>query len=366
MSLPPFSGPDSPDDPIQKGMQSAYNRYLDGVQIIMRSLDIPVGQTPKELIWQLNKAKLYYYLPTRPQAERHGTPLLLVYALINKPFIFDLVPGRSFIEYLVEQGFEVYLLDWGSPGFEDKHTLFDDYITEYLTRAVRRVRRHAGASEITMLGYCIGATIAVTYASLYPEAPLRNLILLTAPLDFSEKSAGSMALWLDRGNLDVDKLVNTYGNIPGELIKLWAKMLKPMENFVGSYLTMWKLLGDEAAVYGWQAINRWVEDVIPFAGEAFRQLVKDYMWGNKLIQGEHRINGNPVDPANIRAAFLNVVAEFDHIVSQSQSISIMDVISSEDKELRIIPSTHVGLMASHRARHKLWPELVEWLASRSD
>ncbi len=366
MSLPSFSGFDDLEDPLPKGMLTAYERYVEGVRTILASLDTPVGQTPKELIWQLNKTRLYYYLPTRPASERHGIPLVLVYALINKPFIFDLVPGRSFIEFMVDQGFEVYLLDWGSPGYEDKNTLFDDYVTEYLTRAIRRVLRHASTGEITILGYCIGATLAVTYASLYPDAPLRNLILLTAPLDFAGKSAGSMALWLDRDNLDVDKLVNTYGNIPGELIKIWAKMLKPMENFVGSYVTMWKLLGDDAAVYGWQAINRWVEDVIPFAGEAFRQLVKDYVWGNRLIKGEHRIKGHPVDPANIRAAFLNVVAEFDHIVSQDQSISIMDRISSEDKELRLIPSTHVGLMASHRARHKLWPELVEWLGPRSD
>jgi polyhydroxyalkanoate synthase len=292
--------------------------------------------------------------------------LLLVYALINKPFIFDLAPGRSFIEYMVEQGFDMFLLDWGAPGLEDKNTRFDDYVTEYLSRAVRKVARVSGAQEISMLGYCIGATLAVVYAALYPEAPIRNLILLTAPIDFSQRPEGSMAMWLEEGRFDVDKAVNSLGNIPGELIRLWAKMLKPMENFVGVYANLWKQLEDEAATRSWQAINRWVEDVIPFAGEAFRQFVKEYVRENKLIKGEHLIHGQPVDLSNIHAPLLNIVAKYDHLVSQAQAESIMDLVSSQDKELKVIPSTHVGVMASHRAKDKLWPEVVAWLGPRSN
>jgi polyhydroxyalkanoate synthase len=290
---------------------------------------------------------------------------MLVYALINKPFIFDLHPGRSFVEFMVDQGFDVYLLDWGAPGPEDKDTTFDDYITEYLFRAVRRMKRVSGSSEISMLGYCLGATIAVVFAARYPNVPIRNLILLTAPIDFSKQPEGSMAMWLQEGRLDVDKLVASTGNVPGELIRHWAKMLKPMENFVGAYVNMWKRIEDEAATLGWQAINRWVEDVIPFAGAAFRQFVKDYVHANKLVKGEQVVKGQRVELSNIRAALLNIVAQYDHLVSQAQSESVMDLVSSEDKELRVIPSTHVGIMASRGARYKLWPEVVSWLSERS-
>jgi polyhydroxyalkanoate synthase len=326
---------------------------------------MPVGTTPKEVIWQLNKAKLYRYLPTRPLDERFPVPLLLVYALINKPFIFDLAPGRSFVEYLVDEGFDVYLLDWGTPGPEDRNLGFDDYITQYLFRAVRKLRRVSGAEEISMLGYCLGATLATVYAALYPDAPIRNLILLTAPLDFSNPPEGSMAVWLSEGRLDVDKLVDTLGNVPGELIRLWAKMLKPVENFMGSYINLLKMLEDRTAVRGWQAINRWVEDVIPFSGEAFRQFVKVYLRGNRLISGEHVIDGRPVRLSNIRAALLNIVAQYDHLVAQSQSEGILELVSSKDKTMKLIPSTHVGIMASSSARYKLWPELVDWLSKRS-
>jgi polyhydroxyalkanoate synthase len=345
--------------------QTMYRRYLEGAKAVLASYNVPVGMTPKETVWRLNKAKLYHYLPTKPLKERYPVPLLLVYALINKPFIFDLAPGRSFVEYMVNHGFDVYLLDWGAPGPEDRKTRFDDYVTAYLSRAVRKLLRISDAKEISMLGYCLGTTLAVVYAALYPNAPIRNLILVTAPLDFSGSPQGSMALWLEERNLDVDKLVDTLGNVPGELIRFWAKSLKPVENFMGSYINLLKMLEDQTAVQAWQAINRWVEDVIPFAGEAFRQFVQVYVRGNKLIKGEHVIDGQRVDLANIHAALLNVIAEFDHLVSPSQSESIMELVSSKDKSSQVIPSTHVGIMASARARDKLWPELVSWLSQRS-
>lgn len=346
--------------------QQAFSRYLKGAKLIADSLTIPVGLAPKETVWQLNKTTLYHYIPTRPVEERFPVPILLVYALINKPFIFDLAPGRSFVEYMVDQGFDMYLLDWGIPGLEDKNTTFDDYVTEYLNRAVRKLLRYSDANSFSMLGYCIGATLSVVYAALHPHASLRNLILLTAPIDFSNQPKGSMAMWLEEDRLNVDALVDTTGNVPGELIRQWAKMLKPMENFIGSYVNLWKMMDDKVAVRSWQAINRWVEDVIPFAGEAFRQFVKVYLRGNKLIKGEHTIKSKPVDLSNIEASILNIVAEYDHLVSRSQSETIMELVSSQDKTFLSIPATHVGLMVSRRAKYKLWPEIVEWLGKRSN
>ncbi len=352
-------------DTSSETVQRMYRRYVSGAKAVVDSYSVPVGLTPKDEIWALNKARLYRYHPVVPEFERHPLPLLLVYALINKPFIFDLVPGRSFVEYMLERGFDIYLLDWGSPGIEDKNILFDDYVTEYLTRAVRKMLRVSRASEFSMLGYCIGATLATVYAAIYPQAPLRNLILLTAPLDFTNKPPGSLSVWLDENVMDVDKLVDTMGNVPGEMIELWAKMLKPMENFFGVYVNLMKMLDDQMAVWAWQAINRWVEDVVPFAGEAFRQYVHVYLRGNKLVRGEHQIAGQVVDLVNIDASLLNIVAQHDHLVSPSQSETIMDLVSSTDKEMQVLPSTHVGIMISRGAKHKLWPEVANWLAERS-
>jgi polyhydroxyalkanoate synthase len=343
----------------------AHRRMVEAARAVLQSYAVPVGVTPKEGVWQLNKATLYHYKPVRPREERYPVPILLVYALINKPFIFDLAPGRSFVEFMLEQGFDLYLLDWGEPGPEDQATTLDDYVTQYLRRAVRKLLRLADTNEITLFGYCIGATLTVMYAALYPDAPIRNIVLLTAPIDFSEQPEGSMLMWVDEDYLDVDKLVDTLGNVPGELIKYWAKMLKPVENYVGIYVTLLKQLSEQDEVWGWQAVNRWVEDVVPFAGEAFRQFVKDLLRENKLARGEYVVDGRTVDLAHIRTPLLNILAEYDHLVERSQAEPIMDMISSEDKELMVIPSTHVGIMASRRAKYKLWPEVAGWLAPRS-
>ena len=353
-------------DPEKLGelTERSVERYAAASKAYVESFNVPVGLTPREAVWKLNKTTLYRYKPVKPPEERHPVPVLLVYALINKPFIFDLIPERSFIAFMVEQGFDMYLLDWGSPGPEDKNTTLDDYVTVYLRRAVRKLLRVSGADSFTLLGYCIGATLATTYAALYPEAPIRNLILLTAPLDFSE-GGGAITAWVGENALDVDKLVDTFGNVPGELIRTWAKIIRPAENMIGVYITLLKLMDDPDSLRGWQAMHRWVEEAVPFAGAAFKQFVTDYIRGNKLIKNEHIIDGRPVDLQNIKAPFLNIVAEYDHLVPRRCSETIMEKVASADREFRVIAAPHVGIMISRSARYKLWPGIVEWLEPRS-
>lgn len=314
----------------------------------------------------MNQTRLYRYTPVRPDSERLPVPLLLVYALINKPYIFDFIPGRSFVAYLLRRGFDVYQLDWGAPGPADHTIRFDDYVSEYLRRAIRALLRITDKAAFSMLGYCLGGTLATIYAALYPEAPLRNLILLTAPLDFSQPADGYMTMWLDSHVLDVDRLVDTLGNIPGGLIKHWARWLRPVENFVGAYVHLWKSLDDPQAVQAWQVLNRWVEDSVPFAGEAFRQFAKQYVQENQLSRGIHTIQGQRVALSNIHAALLNVSAQYDHLVARHQSEGIMPLVSSSDKTFHSAPLSHVGVMTSQQAARDLWPLIADWLAQRSE
>ncbi|MCB0178194.1 MAG: alpha/beta fold hydrolase [Anaerolineae bacterium] len=353
---------------LTDALYAAIDRNVQSARIIAEAAAVPVGPTPREVVWALNKTKLYRYRPTRPvdPAQKKRVPLLLVYALINKPYIFDLRPGSSFIEYMVNEGFDVFLLDWGTPGLEDKNTTFDDYATEYLPRAVRKMLKVAEAEEFSMLGYCIGAALAVLYAALYPQAPLRNLMLLTAPLDFSRTDGSLFSTWLDPRFFDVDRMVNSLDNIPPEIIEFGAKLLKPVENFIGSYTTLyWDFADDPESVANWQAMHKWIHDGVPVSGAAFRQWVKEYIRANELIRSEHFVKGQRADLANIQANFLNVVAKYDHIVPPHQSTTIMDVVGSPDKTLDIIPAGHVGLMGGRNARYKLWPKLAAWLAERS-
>lgn len=325
-----------------------------------------IAQTPKELIWSLNKAKLYRYYPAVTPEKRHGIPLLLVFALMNRPQILDLRPGHSFVEFMVGQGFDVFLLDWGSPGPEDKDLKFDDYALDYLPRAIRKMKAVSGCSEFSMLGWCIGAILTTLYAAVFPDNGLRNLLLLTAPLDFSQKDAITFAQWTDERYFDVDKVLAMCGNMPAEMIEYGAKALKPVENYVGNYLRLWDNLDNPKIAESWHAMNTWVSDNIPMAGAAFRQLIVDLYRNDRLMQGTWVMRGEKVDVSRIKANLMTVIASDDHITPPCQSETVQDKVSSLDKELFRIPGGHIGIMAGSAAARTTWPHINKWLAARSE
>ncbi|PDW03932.1 PHA/PHB synthase family protein [Candidatus Viridilinea mediisalina] len=329
-------------------------------------MNVRIGQTPKEQIWALNKMRLFHFYPQTPPEQRKGIPLLLVFALINRPDIFDLRPGNSFVEHMVRQGYDIYMLDWGRPGPEDKHYDFEDYSIKFLPRAVRAMQRHSGSREFSMCGWCIGATITTIYAAMRPDDGLRNLILLTAPLDFADKEAGPYNKWLNTEFYNIDELVRQYDNVPGEIIDYGAKMLKPVENFVMNYLKLWDNLDNKAVVESWLAMNTWVTDGVDFPGAAFRQWVVEFFRENRLMEATLMMEGRPVDMKNIKASVLNVIADKDHIVPNCQSTTAMDKIGSKDKLLLEMRGGHIGLMVGSGASKRTWPQIDGWLAKRSE
>jgi polyhydroxyalkanoate synthase len=324
-----------------------------------------IAQTPKELVWALNKAKLYHYIPVMPKEQRHPVPLLLVFALMNRPSILDLRPGHSFVEFMVKSGYDLYLLDWGTPGPEDKNLKFDDYTLDYLPRAIRKLKSIAGVEEVSMLGWCIGAILATIYAALRPDDGLRNLILLTAPLDFSDKKSLTFARWTDERYFNVDKVLSAFGNMPGEMIDYGAKALKPVENYIVNYLKLWDNIENPEVIEAWQAMNTWVTDNIPLAGGVFRQLIVDLYRNDRLMRGELMIRGERVDLSRLRANLLTVIAEGDHITPPCQSKAILSKVSSKDKELFSVPGGHIGIMAGSGANKRTWPKINAWLGERS-
>lgn len=324
-----------------------------------------IAQTPKEQIWALNKARLYRYIPVVKPEARYRVPLLLVFALMNRPTILDLRPGYSFVEYMVGRGFDVYLLDWGVPGIEDKDLRFDDYALEYMPRAIRKLKAISGCREFSMLGWCIGAILTTVYAAMRPDDGLRNLLLLTAPLDFSDRADLTFARWTDEKYFDVDRVLEMFGNMPGEMIDYGAKALKPVENYVGSYLKLLDNLDNPRAVESWHAMNTWVTDIFPMAGGAYRQLIVDLYRNNRLMKGEWKIRGEVVDLKRVRANLLNVIAEGDHITPPCQSEAVLEKISSTDTEVYRVPGGHIGIMAGSGASRQTWPHIEAWLAARS-
>lgn len=346
---------------LPQGLKESYKRLKRTADILIKDGDPLVGQSPKEVIWTKNKSKLYHYIPTTKKVKK--TPILLVYALINKPYILDLTKGNSFVEYLVNEGFDVYLLDWGTFGHEDRHLKFDDIVYDYIANAVKRVLRFSGASELSILGYCMGGTLTSIYAALHEDAPIKNLIFITSPFDFSD--TGLYGSFLNEKYFALDKAIDTLGNIPPEMIDFGNKMLKPITNFVGPYVTLLDRSDNTKFIKSWQLMQKWVTDGIPFPGEAYRQWIRDFYQQNKLLKGELEIRGRHVDVSKIKSNVLNISATKDHIAMPCQVEALNEHISSKDKQYVSIPSGHVSIMFGPVSLNTTYPTIGKWLKERS-
>jgi len=340
-----------------------FEKYKKGMQILLEGAQIQTGLTPKEVVWTKNKARLYHYVPM--QEKRFPVPILCIYALINRCYILDLMPSNSLVEYLVSQGFDVYLLDWGIPGEEDKKLTFEHYIYDYIARAIKKVLRHANAEKCSILGYCMGGTMSAMYAALFPNSELKNLILLTTPTDFTTEHTGLYGIWTSEKHFNHDLLVDSFGNVPGDLINAGNLMVKPVTNYIGTYITMWDRILYDRPMNTWLAMNKWVNDGVPFPGEAFRQWIRDFYQQNKLVKGEMSLRGQRVDLSRISCSVLNIAGKRDHICTLPQTEAIMHLISSQDKEFFVLDAGHVGLLINADAKKKLWPKIHTWLQARS-
>jgi polyhydroxyalkanoate synthase subunit PhaC len=338
-------------------MWTAGERALELAHAVLGAADAPVGTTPKTTIWRKNKAQLYRYRRTTPPTQR--TPIFLLLPLINRAYILDLRPGASLVEFLLEHGFDVFLLDWGVPGDEDRGLDLDALLTRYLPRALRAAHAAAGVDSLTLLGYCIGGTLATCYTTLYPER-IKNLVLFTTPIDFSE--AGRFGEWTAPGVFPVEKLTEVLPVVPGSLPDLGSKMLNPLPSTVGAYMRLWERLGDpDFDVRGWQAMYRWVNEGVPFPSAAYRQWITDFYQGNKLAKGSLVIAGQRVRLENIRCPVLNVAAAADQIAPRPTTRAIINLVGSEDTEELVLSGGHVGIVVGRAANTTLWPAVAKWL-----
>jgi class III poly(R)-hydroxyalkanoic acid synthase PhaC subunit len=317
-----------------------------------------IGHTPKNEVWRKNKSVLWHY-PAKE--KKYRIPLFFVYSLFNKPYILDIAPKASVIEGLTNRGYDVYLLDWGTPGYEDSGIGLDTYIQSYLRTAVKRALRHSGAEEITLVGYCLGGTIASIYASI-AEEPIKNLIVATVPIDFTTVvGPDKWTEGLKNGEFDIDRLVDVYGIIPPSYIEAMFRAVSAPIYF-SNYTMLLNRAHDERYVDKWRRMNKWTTDQVPFAGEAFRQLTNDLFKENKLIKGKLMIGNKNANLKNIKSNLFVVSSSNDNLVLESQSLPIMDLVSSEDKTYKLVEAGHVSL-----ALTGLFAAVVdEWAGARSN
>ena len=337
---------------------------LEYANILLTTDDAAVGITPKEVVWTHRETTLYRY---RSSDRRHAVPVLLVFALINRPDIFDLRPGSSLVEYLLEEGFDVFLVDWGYPDEEDADMGLDEFVCDELDWAVRETLRAAGAEELTLMGWCIGATLCAMYCGLDRDgerAPVRNLVELTMPIDGRQSG---YANWVANEDFDVEQVAQFWGTVPGGAIDFANKMLKPVTNFWSTYRRLWDNVQEGTARReAYQTMAKWVADNPPFPGRAWAQWIELMYRDAGLLRGRVRLRDRLVDLSRIDQSVLVITAGADHIAPRPGTLPFFDLISSQDVEHMARPGGHIGLVAGSAARKELWPEISGWLAARSE
>jgi polyhydroxyalkanoate synthase len=314
-----------------------------------------VGPTPRELVWERDTARLWRY---RNDAITCAPPVLIVHSLVSRAYVLDLYRGNSAIAFLLRSGLDVLLLDWAAPDEADAENTLETYADDYVPRAIGAACEETGADEVTLLGYCLGGDLSLLALARHPELPVRNLVLLATPVDFAHM--GSLSGLVRQGRLDAADVVDRSGNVPPGSVEAAFRLLKPTGE-AAQYANLWQRLCDEEYVEGYQAMNRWVHDHVPFPGAAFEQVVERLIRENALMDGTLELGGERVDLGAIRRPVLSVVAERDHIVPLAAAAPIPSLVGTPDAEELRLRAGHVGLVAGRSAAKVTLPGIAGWI-----
>ena len=257
--------------------------------------DCAAGCSPKEQVWQSGKLRLYRYRPiARPAGQ---VPVLIVYALVNRPYMMDLQEDRSLIRGLLAAGLDVYLIDWGYPDGADRYTTLADYIDDYLGGCVQWILNTQRLDALNLLGVCQGGVFSLCYAALYPGR-VRNLITMVTPVDFHTPS-DLLSKWVAK--IDVAAWVGE-GNVSGDTLNQLFLSLMPFRLTQQKYVDLLAGIPDRARIENFMRVEQWIFDSPDQAGAAFGEFVQWFYQENRLMRGRLEIAGRKVDAARAVSA----------------------------------------------------------------
>jgi polyhydroxyalkanoate synthase subunit PhaC len=348
-------------DPQQLVTEAAsFQRKLAaGLETLRQVDDVDYGATPRQEVWRDGKVVLYRFIGDKAPTAK--VPLLICYALVNRPYMVDLQEDRSIVRGLLARGEDVYLVDWGYPDRSDRYLTLEDYIDRFLGGAVDHLRAVHGVDAVNLLGICQGGTFALSYAALHPDK-VRNLITMVTPVDFHTED-NMLGNWA-RG-LDVDLMVDTLGNVPADMMNFSYLMLKPWRLFVQKYVGLVDVLDDKDALEDFLRMEKWIFDSPDQAGEAFRQFMKQFYQGNGFVNGGIEIGGREVHLGLVEMPVLNIFAEQDHLVPPSASKPLKGLVGTGDYTELSFRGGHIGIYVSGRAQKEVPQAIHDWLAARA-
>ena len=305
---------------FQKAVQTeslrTWRRWMNLPKVPHIAREVKIATTPHDVVYEEDSLKLLRY--RNEHTIDFNEPVLICFALVNRPYILDLQPPRSVVRQLLKRGFDVYLVDWGVPTAADRTLRLEDYVCGF----IKNVARFSG-------------------------------------------DEGLLNLWTREEYFDVDGLVDAFGNCPGAFLQSGFQIMKPLQNYVEKYTGFLDKLDDDAYLENFFAMERWVNDNIPIAGETFRQFVKHLYQQNELVRGEFRLGDKPIKLQNITCPLLTLTADQDHLVPANSTLAIKHYVSSKFVEHMSINAGHIGLAVSSKAHSTLWPDAAMWIADHS-
>ena len=344
---------------VRRDVERGALRAKNGIKVIRGSDRPRTGLTPKDVVWSQDRAVMWRY---RSDSVTQGPPLVIAYSLVSHSYILDLTPGNSFVEHLRDDGFDVYMIDWGIPTERDSRNGLEEYAEQYIPAAVERVCELTGSPDVALVGYCFGGLLTLMAAAADPDLPLASLTTIATPVDFTD--AGVLTEALKRGDLKVSEVLDEDGNVPPHVLLQYFRLMKPTAE-LAQYASLIDKLWDDDVVNAHQMMTGWATDHVPFPGRAAKQTVEMLMRENALMEGTLRLGGRPVSLANIQVPYLNVVASRDHIVLPATARPALDLVGSTDKQELLLEAGHIGLAVGRKAHQKTIPQISSFLRERS-
>lgn len=305
-------------------------------------------------VWCRGAARLLAYYPAEGKT-RDMPPVLFVPSLINRYYVLDLEPERSFLRHLTREGVTALVLDWGMPGEHEKHYACEEYVTDPLLGALDFVTATAGRPPV-LAGYCMGGVLALAAALLKP-GHVAGLALFATPWDFGAPDVTVPRL--DEKTLALfETWINTLERLPPECLHLLFYWQDPWL-FEQKFRHFASLSPGSAAFKEFMAVEHWVNDGVPLTRGVARDCLIEWGQRNALARGRWHVQDTRIVPEAVACPAFAVAARHDRIVPSACAQALIrrlpDVTLCE-------PATgHVGMMVGRRAREQMWSPFIQWL-----
>ncbi len=326
--------------------------------VLLGPLDSEIAATPYEVVCQEDRVKLKHYKPVTDIKLK--TPLLVVYALINRETMLDLQPGRSVVETLLAHGIDLYMIDWGYPTRKDRFLTIDDHVNGYMDTMIDFIRQKHHLKKINLMGICMGGTFSVIYSALNP-AKIKNLVTTVTPTNF-DTDKGLLHVWMKA--VDPDHLTDTFGNISGDVMNFGFLLLNPARLMIDKYVGFLENMDNKKFVENFVRMEKWIFDSPDLPGETFRQFIKDFYQKNLLIQSKLEVGDRRVDLKNLRMPLINFYGKYDHLVPPQACELLTSRVGSKDTTDVCLETGHIGIYVSSKCQQEFAPRIAAWLAER--